>query len=277
MKKTDASLLFIAGAALALSACNMSDKYAADSIAFNRVEMQKSYRLDNSAADYERPEDISYGCQASILMPTALYGKPVEVLQDSILMTAFGTTGPDHARVIADAMLREVKELQYEVSDTVMPDSIVAEQPFLSRYDGFSSVEGDVETLTPRILSYAVTSSQYLPSAAHGMYGTRYINYDLEEGVIVTLKDLFTTEGLAELPQIIRSTAQQMKEVIGPTEIESVPADDNFYLTAGGEIVFAYQPYEVASYAQGEVQIPIPAYLLSQSLTPTGLRILLNQ
>ena len=277
MKKSSISLLVIAALAASFAACDSADKYASNSIAFNRVEAEQAYRLVGSAEAYETDADLSYGCKADLLMPTALYGQPVETLQDSILQAAFGKYGSNHSDVIAQALKAEAADLDHTLADTVMPDSVVSQYPnFLTRFDGFSSVEGDLETLTPKILSYAVTFSNYLPRAAHGMYGTRYINYDLTEGKIISLKDLFTAEGLAALPDAIRTAAKQMKETIGVTDITGLPAQDNFYITAGSEVVFAYQPYEVASYAQGEIQIPIPAYLLYDSLTPTGLRILLN-
>lgn len=278
MKTTNASLLVILAAVIAVVACNKTaDKYVADSIAFNRVEMQKSYRLVGSAADYEREADISFGCQVDLLMPTALYGKPIAAVQDSILMVAFGSTGANHMDLINNALAEQAKELQYEVTDTVINDSVAANQPFLCSFDAFTSVKGSVEALTSRVMSYAVTSSQYLPGAAHGMYGTRYINYDLENGVVLSLKSLFTNEGLAQLPEIIRNTAVTMEAQIGKTDITALPANDNFYISTDGNIVFAYQPYEVASYAQGEILIPVPGYLLSSYLTIEGDDILLNQ
>ena len=42
-----------------------------------------------------------------------------------------------------------------------------------------------------------------------------------------------------------------MEASIGSTDITEIPCGGNFYLTPDGEIVFSYQPYEVASYAQG--------------------------
>lgn len=271
-------IIAIAAAAAAFTACNKADKYASNSIAFNRVEMTRSYRLAGSAADYETERDLTFGCEADILMPTVVYGKAVGAIQDSILSAAFGSSGPDHSAIMTDAMQRIAGEIGYEVTDTVLPDSVVARTAnFVSRYDGFFAVEGCVETLTPRILSYAVTTSTYLPHAAHGMYGTRYLNYDLETGKLIELADLFTPEGLAALPAKLRDTARQMEPVIGLTDINALPADDNFYLAASGEIVFAYQPYEVASYAQGEIQIPLEPYMLVTYLTKDGNRLLLNQ
>ena len=98
------------------------------------------------------------------------------------------------------------------------------------------------------------------------MYTTYYVNYDMAAGSIVSLDDLFTPEGKASLVESIRSQAKEMRDVIGPTDITGLPSKDNFFLTNDNSIVFSYQPYEVASYAQGEIQIPIPAICLLRRL-----------
>lgn len=278
MKLTVKTTIATAAAALALAACNSTGVSNDHTLSFSRLQDEQSYRLVGSASDHDSEDDISYGCQVDMLMPEVLYGKPVDVLRDSIMNIAFGSTGSDTKAIIASAMRSAAAEIGYEVTDTILPDSVVAAVPdFLCRYDGYTSVEGDVETLTPRVLSYAVTASNYTYGAAHGMYGTRYVNYDLKAGRVVTLADIFTAEGLEALPGLIRDAATAMESTIGSTDISTLPADGNFYITAAQEIVFAYQPYEVASYAQGEIQIPMAAYMLSQYLTDEGNDLLLNK
>lgn len=39
-------------------------------------------------------------------------------------------------------------------------------------------------------------------------------------------------------------------------------------LAPGGEIVFVYQPYEVASYAQGKIRVSFYPYELVDYMTP---------
>ncbi|MCM1067915.1 MAG: RsiV family protein [Muribaculaceae bacterium] len=265
----------LAIAALCATSCSNTET-ATDTITLQKIEVQRSYRLAGSADDYLSGADLSYGCQAELIMPVAIYGHSLDALRDTILSAAVDSTGADIEAVLAGAMPRIAREVGYNITDTVLPDSLIAAVPrFLPRYDGFYSAEGDIETLSPRYLSYAVTRSSYQPSAAHGNYGTVYINYDLNAGCLITLHDLFTAEGLEALPEIIRDTAVKMQAAIGNTDIAALPAGGNFYLTPESTIVFAYQPYEVASYAQGEIQIPIPAYLLSEYLTPVGTALLL--
>lgn len=265
--------------ALLLGGCSLSQNDESE-VRFTHMQAEASYRLVGSGADYLFADstDLSFGSKVEFIMPEILLGKDARELRDTIIMLAFDRKGDDVARIMREILPERASEIGYELADTVLPDSVVTKLPnFLSRYDGVSSVTGEVQTLNSKILSYAVTNSGYTPGAAHGMYATYYVNYDMTEGRIVTLDDLFTPEGIESLVTSIRNEAREMRDVIGPTDIDALPSKGNFYLTSDNSIVFAYPPYEVASYAQGEVKIPIPAYLLSTGLTPLGNRLLLGQ
>ena len=281
MKKSTITLgIAAAMSTVLLGSCGLGQKHDESEVRFSHIQAEASYRLVGSGEDYEFADscDLSYGCKAEFIMPEVLFGRDVRELQDTIIMLAFNKKGENVAKTVREALPAMASDAGYELADTVLPDSIVTKFPnFLSRYDGVSLVSGYVEALNPQYMSYAVTSSGYIPGAAHGMYATYYVNYDMTEGKIVTLEDLFTAEGLASLVGEIRSQAREMRSVLGPTDIDALPSKGNFYLTDDNSIVFAYPPYEVASYAQGEVKIPIPAYLLSTGLTPVGNRLLLNQ
>lgn len=281
MRKTTIILLSTAAVgSILLGSCGMNSKSGDAELRFSHVQAEASYRLVGSLTDYVFADscDLSYGCKVEFIMPEVLFGKSAKELQDTIMMLSFDKKGHDIAAIVREALPEMASQSGYELADTVLPDSIVAKFPnFLSRYDGVSSVSGDVEVLNARFMSYAVTASGYIPGAAHGMYTTYYVNYDMAAGSIVSLDDLFTPEGKASLVESIRSQAKEMRDVIGPTDITGLPSKDNFFLTNDNSIVFSYQPYEVASYAQGEIQIPIPAYLLATSLTPYGNRLLLGQ
>jgi hypothetical protein len=98
---------------------------------------------------------------------------------------------------------------------------------------------------------------------AHGMYGSTYENYDLKSNKILTLKDIFK-DGFekmldAELAKSVRkSFGLKPKQKLSPTLFEDTIAhNDNFILTEKS-ITFCYNPYEIASYAQGMVMLSIP-------------------
>lgn len=277
MMKQKFSLVALAAIALGgasllcLEACTKPAESAAapsaDNLSFKRVNIGATYRLVGSAKDYDTSSDLSFDCKADVLMPTAIYGNDVSALQDSILKFAFDTVAPDHSAMIKDVFRHNVSTLGYAVADTTVADS---------SYDGLYSVVGSVEAMTSKVLSYAVTASSYMPRAAHGMYTTFYINYDARAGKVFTVNDIFTPEGLEKLPEVLKSAANDMRGFIGQTEIDKIPHGGNFCITADGDIVFVYQPYEVASYAQGEIRIPIAPYVLSSYLTEYGTKLLMG-
>lgn len=277
LRKTTATMLLAAAMTSAFVACDKGAKYSPDEIRFSYRMVEKSYRLPGSAADYDQEHDLSIGCRAQFILPEVLRGKDAATLRDSVLSAAFGSCQGSTDSLVAGCMRRFAEGLRYQAVDTIIPDSVVADNPnFLSRYDGCYSATADIETMTGRLVVYAVTVSSYIPHAAHGMYRTTYVNYDIDSARVVTLGRIFSPEGIEALPGILRDIAASMASNIGRTDIEALPQGDNFYITAGNDIVFAYQPYEVASYAQGEIRIPVPAYLLANYLTDYGTALLLQ-
>lgn len=111
-----------------------------------------------------------------------------------------------------------------------------------------------------------------MPRAAHGMTVKHYINYLTDSGKIITLNDIFTPAGIADLPAIIAKRAADRVAILGPTEVDSLPANGNFYISPSREIVFSYQPYEVASFAQGFINIAFYPYELVSYMTPEAIK-----
>jgi len=265
-----AAAIFGGSALLSLVGCTKPAENTVidtQTLSFTRVNTSANYRLIGSAKDYESQADLTFDCKADLLMPTAVFGHDVAALQDAILKQAFDTVGTDHNALIKDVFHSKVAELGYALADTVVADS---------GYDGLYNVDGSVEALTTNVLSYAVTVSYYTPRAAHGMYSTFYVNYDVENGKVFNINDIFTAEGLEKLPDMLKTAAKDLSGFIGPTQIEGIPQDGNFCISANGDIVFVYQPYEVASYAQGEISIPVAPYVLSSYLTTYGNKLLMN-
>jgi len=232
-------------------------------IVFTSVNRQALYRLDNTARIYNTDNDIAYQNSASLLIPVEIYGYNLDALKDSIIKVAFDTVATDINTAIDSYFKGVVGDLGYKYSTD---DSIAR-----SDWDGMTIVTGDVFCMTTRMLTYRISNYTYSPGAAHGLTATNYITFNLENGRIMGLNEIFTTEGMTKLPALIKARAAELAPAIGPTNIESLPAQGNFYITADESIVFIYQPYEVASYAQGAIAIPFYPYQLSELMTPDGL------
>lgn len=254
-----------ATAVLAIASCSNESKPSAhNTIEFTEITSSVRYKLDETAKLFNTDEDIMFRDSVDILFPDKLLGKPTDALRDSILVNAFDTiASPDEA--IKAFFHNGVNELGYSFS--VAPDSIPGND-----IDGLGILNGYVFNMNSRILTYCISRYTYYPGAAHGITNTSYITYLLKEGRVLTLRQLFTPEGLQALPAIIDARAKQLKAAIGPTDkITSLPSNDNYYINVNDAITFVYQPYEVASYAQGSIQISFYPTELTEYLSPEAL------
>jgi hypothetical protein len=113
-----------------------------------------------------------------------------------------------------------------------------------------------------KLLSLAFHTSAY-SGGAHGNYGTAYVSIDLSKKKVITLKDIFKAGFEKPLDALLEKIARK-KRNISPKEtldsyflVQEIHANDNFAVTPKG-IMFNYVPYEIASYADGEIQLFVP-------------------
>lgn len=264
LKHTIPALAVAAIAAMTVSCSKSNDSEVTNAhIEFDTMRGSKLYVLDNTAQMFRSEADIAYHDSACIVMPTKIYGIDMSNLHDSIMKIAFDTICPSMDDAMNHYFESVVADLGYKYYEA--PDSVER-----TDWDGLTIVDGDVFNMTANVLTYRITNYSYSPGDAHGITTSDYITYDMRRGEILTLNDLFTPEGLEKLPALIRARAAELKSAIGPTDINALPAAGNFYITIDDNIVFIYQPYEVASFAQGTIGVPFYPYQLGDLMTEKG-------
>ena len=119
-------------------------------------------------------------------------------------------------------------------------------------------------TNIPSLWSYAMDVYEY----TGGAHGNRYLliqNYDLQTGDAVSEQDLFIDDYYEPLKSLLLESliaqtdeAETKKDLrrLGYSVDDVVP-NENFYVTAEG-ITYVYNPYEIAPYAMGCIQISLP-------------------
>lgn len=266
-KKLIMPAVIAAAAAVMTQACSDNSAYDDKTISFAQMTAGQGYILEGTAADFQTDRDLTFLDSASLLVPTLVGNQDIRALQDSIFSLAFDSTGVDHKAIAMAYFDKMAADCGYKAVKTD-GDSIN-----ILACDGFNVVSGAVNSLTPDMLVYCVTCDSYAPRAAHGISTRRYVNYSIADGKVITLSDIFTPQGLKELPEAIARRAGDLVSVFGPTEVKSLPAGGNFYVSSAGEIVFVYQQYEVASFAQGIISVPFYPYELSTYMTAGGLHM----
>ncbi|MFD1468231.1 DUF3298 domain-containing protein [Hymenobacter caeli] len=108
---------------------------------------------------------------------------------------------------------------------------------------------------------------------AHGGYATRTVSYDTRTGQPLTFAAVFRPGARPRLGALLEAAVRRTLRIPAgqPLDeqllVKKIPVTTNFYLTSGGA-VFTYGPYEIASYAQGEISVFIPMADLQPLLLP---------
>jgi hypothetical protein len=98
---------------------------------------------------------------------------------------------------------------------------------------------------------------------AHGNYFTSAVSYDLRTGQRLPYDAIFQPTAAAQLPALLDRAVRplvglQANEPLSKQLfVRKMPVTHNVFLTPGG-VVFIYQPYEIASFAQGEIRVFLP-------------------
>ena len=120
-----------------------------------------------------------------------------------------------------------------------------------------AAAQAPVDTLTV----YTIRRESYT-GGAHGMRTTEYHNYWTKGGYELSLGDLFPEEQLPRLTERIKAKLSEQYGAADDEELaqrgffpETIAPTENFEVTPEG-IVFHYNPYDIACYAIGEVDVP---------------------
>src|SRR5690606_2206218 len=106
---------------------------------------------------------------------------------------------------------------------------------------------------------------------AHGNYGSFFSNYDVAGKKKWTLQDVVVADS-ASLQQLLEQQFRKDYHLPAPKPLtewlfeKHLAVTDNFYLNEKG-LNFLYNPYEVAPYAVGQIEVFIPYTLLDPYLT----------
>lgn len=264
MKASKTTVIIPAVLGLMITACGKSfDNKAVEFIGETKAA---AFTLAGSADVFQRDNDLVYYDSVNMLMPSVIHNHDISPLRDSIFTLAFDTIVVKSHDIIDAYLSKAASRTGFEAVPTEDTDSVRL------NCDGYEFVTGTAASLTPDYLGYCVTTMYYIPGAAHGMTTRYYVNYDIVSGKVFTATDIFTPGGLKELPGVIRKRAQDMASFTGPVTITDLPSRNNFYISASGEILFVYQPYEAASYSQGFISVPFDPYELADLMTAYGLK-----
>lgn len=252
---------------LALAALVAACNGGGQKMSFQQIDRSESFKLDV-------PEDMMMDrggdCYSTATVKLTVPVDVPEDLKNALLDVAFpeDTVSSDWDTAVGKflGVPADFGQTSSEKVESV-PDSAA----FLLT----KNVEIDTLAVTGGIRTFAVTQSGYL-GGAHDYFSKAYVDYDLKGKKVVLPEDV-VADSVAVAKMIVDKLVKD-NGVASPAELEAkgvvfsvadvkVPA--NFY-PEGDSIVFYYNPYEISSWAQGEIKVALPVAELAQYMTEYG-------
>ncbi len=135
-------------------------------------------------------------------------------------------------------------------------------------------VEGNVKFNAYGFLCYQFRIYSYA-GGAHGNTMVRNCSFDCHQNRVLLLNDLFSEASQPALSAMIQQrlldkyecTSAEQLAAIGFFDLPSVSATDNFFFDYNG-VTFVYDPYEIATYSCGVIEVKLLWRDLSSLMLP---------
>ena len=219
----------------------------------------------------DKNDSIDTYTTASVALqwPLQFGDNDITALQDSLLLLTFGETGnPDdvineyisHPQGYGDKVLDLIEDLPADLN----PETMVLSNTVSVSSEGFCE----------NYIVYKVDNYEYSGGAHPNLY-SHFLNYDIKSNRVLTFNDIFVENSEEALHNLItlhllgNYFAESLDELAEKSGIftDQIFVSRNVYLT-GDNIVFHYNPYDIAPWSEGIISVKIPVYQLSRLLTP---------
>jgi len=202
------------------------------------------------------------------LLPIGGDGARRQTLLDNMLMDLRGDTLDGLPPVALSALYKEQRQSFFKSYREDAADSRLAPEDTAGIGPYMAGLSYEDQTATYVLYRQAdLLSLEFFrydfSGGAHGNYGSTGASYDLRTGRRLRYADIFRPEAAAQLPAMLATAVRPLVGLAADDPLDKqlfvkqMPITKNVYLTTGG-VVFIYQPYEIASYAQGEVRVFLP-------------------
>ena len=238
------------------------------------------YFADSAAAFPQDARSPKGHISLQALLPVGDEGALRQTLKDNLLTDLRGDTLNGLPPITVSALYKEQRQQFFKSYHEDAADSRLAPADTVGIGPYAAGLNYEDQTATYVLYRQAnLLSLEFFrydfSGGAHGNYGSTGASYDLRTGRRLHYADIFRPEAAQQLPALL---ATAVRPLVGLTAtdpldeqlfVKQMPVTHNVYLTAGGA-VFIYQPYEIASYAQGEIRVFLPIAEL-RPLLRTGL------
>lgn len=229
---------------------------------FNNLDMDKQFSYVDDDGD-----TLYCDNSFSAFWPQMINGKPCPNLQQALLHAMTDSAELNTLDKAVDFLLNPGNYTDYDVK-RFTPVTEVKDNGKLST----SEVDVIMQSMTDRLLLYHLGTYSYMAGGAHGIYANNYVTYDLKTEKAVTLAEIIADTTLLRTVtfKAIKQAYDYDKDDLFIPDNGLLPLPGDFYIE-GSVLHVVYQVYEIASYAQGDIDVPLiypndpsaPEYLTS--------------
>lgn len=106
-------------------------------------------------------------------------------------------------------------------------------------------------------LIYEIDRTEFR-GGAHGLTTKKYLNINRATKKLLTLRDVFSQDSKEKLTELLVRQAMANEKVASAQALSCQPVPtENFALMSDG-VLFYYNPYDIAPYARGAIEIKLP-------------------
>lgn len=247
---------------LLLFACKGSD---APTLTFEPITADKDVYLAN--------EENSPRCQVhlKLLQASADNGERAKLINETLMSRLLNKSGEHDLKAAADKFVEDYTA-NYKNSMLPLYNQDRADSTKKAWYEYHYVIEATTQQGTPTTMSYLATIDYY-EGGAHGINQLITFNFDIATGKLMTLSDIFAPGFESQLNSALikalksktgLNSLNELKDAGYLYSMDMFPSE-NFILNEE-TITFVYNPYEIAPYAMGSIELIITYSEVSQIL-----------
>ena len=246
-------------------ACKGTDK---SSLTFETITVDKTVMLSN--------DENSPRCQVhlKLLQAAAVDSSCAKIINETLMSRLLNKSDERDLKTAAEMF---VEDYTTSYKNTMLPlyNQDRADTTKKAWYEYHYVIEATTQQGTANTLAYLATIDYY-EGGAHGINQLITFNFDLTTGKLITLSDVFAPGYEKQLKSTLLKALKSKTGLNSMNELKDagylysmdIFPSENFILN-DETITFVYNPYEIAPYAVGSIELIITYSEVSKILNPS--------
>lgn len=222
---------------------------------------------------YDGEDSCALTLKAFIDYPTKIGAEDITPLQEAIKDAVFDNRSGAQIDAVMDSFVTETASygLNVDPNITGVPSKLKEECNY------YADIQLHRRELGDKMVTYSLVDSRFM-GGGHPMTYTRSFTYAFEAKEVLTLENMFNPD---KMDIVFSAVNQALAQQYGVESGNLTAA--GFYQNAvgvpsllsveNGMIVFHYNPYDVAPYSQGAINVEVAPIMIEEAMSPMAKKL----